>query len=202
MIMRGAMAAVPGAAGAAAGRRPAALVTVGVALLLALLGGCGDVGKGETLETVDYVDLDRFMGDWYVVAGIVTSFEDGAYNPVESYERIGPEKIQTTFTFNKGGFDGKQKVMKPKGFVHDTQTNAVWGMQFIWPFRMDYRVIYLNDAYDTTVIGRNKRDYVWIMSRTPTIEDAEYQQIMRLLDSVGYDTSKIERMPHEATAAR
>lgn len=191
---RGAVRTPPGA-------RCRPLATAALALLALTLAACGDDEGADTLEPVDYVDLDRFMGDWYVVAGIVTAFEQNAYNPVETYERVGPEKIATTFTFNKGGFDGKQKTMTPKGFVRDTQSNAVWGMQFIWPFKMDYRVIYLNDDYTTTVIGRNKRDYVWIMSRTPTIADAEYEKILQLLDSVGYDTSEIERMPHEATAA-
>ncbi len=179
-------------------RLAAAALAVPVVLLLA---ACDDEDPDmATLDPVDYVDLDRFMGDWYVVAGIVTAMEQDAYNPVESYERVGPEKIRTTFTFNKGSFDGKVKEMHPVGFVRDTQTNAVWGMQFIWPFRMDYRIIYLDDAYDTTVIGRNKRDYVWIMSRSPTIAPEEYEKILRMLASVGYDTDAIRRMPHRDTA--
>ncbi|MEO0972462.1 MAG: lipocalin family protein [Pseudomonadota bacterium] len=168
-------------------------------LLFALLGACSD--EGEPMETVSYVDLDRFMGDWYVVAGIVTSMEQDAYNPVESYERVNDKKIATTFTFNKGGFDGKRKQFKPKGFIRDETTNAEWGMQFIFPFKADYRIVYLNDAYETTVIGRSKRDYVWIMSRSPSIDEAEYAQIVARLGELGYDTAAIRQMPHESTSA-
>jgi apolipoprotein D and lipocalin family protein len=164
-------------------------------LLLLGLAACDD--GGEPMKTVDYVDLDRFMGDWYVVAGIVTPMEQEAYNPVERYDRAGPEKIATTFTFNKGAFDGPQKTFRPTGFIRDTKTNAEWGMRFIWPFKADYRVIYLNDDYSVTVIGRKKRDFVWIMARTPSIETGEYAQIVSLLEDFGYDAAQIRQLPHE-----
>jgi lipocalin len=45
----------------------------------------------------------------------------------------------------------------------------VWGMQFVWPFKGDFRIVVLNADYTHTVIGREKRDYVWIMARQPTI---------------------------------
>jgi len=61
--------------------------------------------------------------------------------------------IATTFTFRKGSFDGERKRHQPRGFVFDTQTNAVWGMQFIWPFKGDFRIVYLNSDYTVTVIG-------------------------------------------------
>lgn len=177
-----------------------ALRLAGVALIALGLAACSD--EGEPMETVSYVDLERFSGDWYVVAGIVTSMEEKAYNPVETYEVAGPGRINTTFTFNKGAFDGKQKTFKPKGFIRNSDTNAEWGMQFFPLVKLDYRIIYLNDEYETTVIGRQKRDLVWIMARTPSIDEAEYAQIVSMLDEVGYDTSKIRQMPHEATSGQ
>ena len=129
------------------------------------------------LETVDYVDLERFMGDWYVIANIPTFVEKGAHNAVESYRLDDDGTIATTFTFRKDGFDGKEKAYHPRGFVRDTVTNAEWGMQFVWPFKGDYRIVYLSEDYSTTIIGRNKRDYVWLMSRHPELPESEYQVI-------------------------
>jgi apolipoprotein D and lipocalin family protein len=185
--------------GAARRLRQAALPRLVLALLLVLpaLAGCEETG-GEPMQTVPYVDLKRFMGDWYVVANIPTFVEKDAYNPVERYDLNPDGTIATTFTFNKGGLDGPLKTHRPKGFVLDQQTNARWGMQFIWPIKADFRIIYLDDDYQTTVIGRAKRDYVWIMSRTPEFSDAAFEKMKAFVASVGYDVSKLERPQHQA----
>ena len=149
------------------------------------------------LKTVDYVDLDRFMGDWYVIANIPTFLEKGAHNAVETYAMNDDGTIATTFTFRKDSCDGEEKEHNPKGFITNTETNAVWGMRFIWPIKADYRVIYLDDDYSATIIGRNKRDYVWIMAREPQLTDAEYQQLVDVVVAAGYDTSKLERVPQQ-----
>jgi apolipoprotein D and lipocalin family protein len=149
------------------------------------------------MDTVDYVDLDRFMGDWYVVANIPTPFEKGAHNAVERYDRNPDGTIATTFTYNDGSFDGKQKVMRPKGFILDPKTNARWGMQFIWPIKADYRIVYLDDDYQTTVIARAKRDYVWVMSRSPEFSDDDMQRMRDFIAGIGYDASELQRVPQQ-----
>ena len=151
------------------------------------------------LRTVPLVDLERFMGDWYVIANIPTFIERKAHNAIESYELVGDKQVATTFRFNQGSFDGPIKTYKPTGFVSDDPSNAIWGMQFIWPFNADYRVIYLNEDYTQTVIGRNKRDYVWIMARTPSIPESDYATIIKLVANLGYDTEKILPVPQRKT---
>lgn len=147
------------------------------------------------MATVDYVDIDRFMGDWYVIANIPTFLEKGAHNAVESYEKNEDGSIATTFTFRDGGFDGDHKEYHPTGFIKDTKTNALWGMQFIWPIKADYRIVYLDQDYSKTVIGRQARDYVWVMARTPAISQKEYEEIVQYIESIGYDVSKMNRVP-------
>lgn len=160
--------------------------------LLVLSSGCASYPQ---INSVPHVDLPRFMGDWYVIANIPTFVEKNAYNAVESY-RLNPDgTIATTFTFRKGGFNGKLKRHTPKGFVRDKQSNAIWGMRFVWPFKGDFRIIYLNDDYTQTVIGRQKRDYVWIMSKQPSIPEADMKRILVLLAREGYDISKIQKVP-------
>jgi apolipoprotein D and lipocalin family protein len=162
--------------------------------MMLFITACTSV-PNRPLPTVEHVDLQRFMGDWYVIANIPTFIERDAYNAVESYRLADNGTIDTTFSFNKGGFDGDRKSYNPTGFVRDDSNNAVWGMQFIWPIKADYRIIYLNDNYSVTVIGRNRRDYVWIMARTPEIAEQDYQQLIELLAEQGYDIGKINRVP-------
>jgi apolipoprotein D and lipocalin family protein len=166
--------------------------SVGVAGLF--LSACSSV---EPLATVDHVDLDRFMGDWYVIANIPTSIETEAFNAIESYRLDEDGSIATTFTFNKGSFTGEKKRYEPRGFVRNTQSNAEWGMQFIWPIKADYRIIYLDDDYQLTVIGRNKRDYVWVMARNSSISDEQYSAMVKLVADAGYDTTKIRKVPQQ-----
>ena len=160
------------------------------------LGACAS--GGEEMETVDYVDLDRFMGDWYVIANIPTFLEKEAYNAIERYELNDDGTIATTFTFNKGSFDGKRKEYTPKGFVLDTESNALWGMRFIWPIKADYRIVYLNDDYTQTIIGRNKRDFVWIMARTPELSEQDYRRLITIAEDLGYDADDILRVPQQS----
>jgi apolipoprotein D and lipocalin family protein len=159
----------------------------------ATLGACA--GNQAPLATVDQVDLERFMGDWYVIANIPTFLEKGAHNAVENYALNDDGSIATTFTFRKDSFDGKLKKHTPVGFVVDTESNAVWGMQFIWPIKADYRIVYLAEDYSRTIIARNKRDYFWIMARTPSIPDAEYDRLLGLVESMGYNMTKVEKVP-------
>ncbi|HKJ53656.1 MAG TPA: lipocalin family protein [Gammaproteobacteria bacterium] len=157
-----------------------------------LLGGCA---SPQPIRTVGQVDLPRFMGDWYVIANIPTFIEQGAYNSVESYRLAEDGSIDTTFRFRDGGFDGELKQYDPRGFVRDGGGNAVWDMQFIWPFRAEYRIIYLSADYAHTIIGRSKRDYVWIMARSPTIAEPAYADMLAFLAEQGYDISLIEKVP-------
>ena len=158
-----------------------------------VLAGCQ--ASLPPLETVERVDLQRFMGDWYVIANIPTFIETDAYNAVESYRLDEDGTIATTFTFRDGSFDGAEKTYTPRGFVVDEQSNALWGMQFIWPIKADYRIIHLSEDYSETIIGRNKRDYVWYMARTPEVPADRYQRAKDLIEQAGYDVSELRRVP-------
>lgn len=164
-------------------------VLFGISCLL----GCAE---RQPLATVDHVDIEKFMGDWYVIANIPTIFEKNAHNPLESYRLNADGTIATTFTFNGGSFEGEEKVFTATGFVLNKQTNAEWGMQFVWPIKADYRIVYLDQDYQYTVVGRNKRDYLWIMARDLPMPDEVYDELQKLLATMGYNTQKIQRAPH------
>ncbi|MDC0088483.1 lipocalin family protein [Porticoccaceae bacterium] len=164
------------------------------AIVMTVLTACS---SQPPMATVDQVDLPRFMGDWYVIANIPTFLEKDAYNPVESYQLNADGSIATTFRFNAGSFEGEEKIYHPQGFVRNTSSNAEWGMQFIWPIKADYRIVYLDDDYQYTVIGRNSRDYVWIMARTAQIPDKVYAELRAFVVSLGYDPELLQKAPQQ-----
>ena len=135
------------------------------------------------------------MGDWYVIAHIPTFLETDAYNAVESYKLADDGTIPTKFRFNKGDFDGPVKIMNPKGFVHNHETNTEWRMQFLWPFKATYLITYLSDDYQTTIIGVPSRRYAWIMARDKTLPDETYKMLVAELKEQGHDISKLRKVP-------
>jgi apolipoprotein D and lipocalin family protein len=78
----------------------------------------------------------------------------------------------------------------------DETTNAIWGMQFVWPIKADYRIVYLDDNYQQTIIGRNSRDYVWIMARTPSIPEQDYTKLVDVVESLGYELDALQKAIH------
>lgn len=149
------------------------------------------------IQTVDHVDIAKFLGSWYVIGSIPTFFEKNAYNAVESYEQNPDGTIKTTFTYHQGSFDGPVKTLKPTGFIRDS-SNAVWGMRIVWPFKSEYLIAYLDADYSQTIIARNARDHVWLMARRPQISDADYQRLIERVKAMGYDVTKIRRVPQRS----
>jgi apolipoprotein D and lipocalin family protein len=161
---------------------------------VALLAAC-QAAPRLPMPTVAHVDLPRYMGDWYVIASIPTFIERDAYGAVESYQLDPDGTIATTFTFQAGSFDGARKQYRPRGYVVDPASNAAWSMQFIWPFRSDYRIAWLDAEYSRVIVARPQRDYVWIMARTPQIGEVDYQRLLDLVGRLGYDTAKVRKVP-------
>jgi apolipoprotein D and lipocalin family protein len=182
------------------GGRSRQIVTLFMLALSATLGACGVSPEKVTVPVVDKVDLQRFMGPWYVIGVIPTFIEKDIYNAIETYELAPDGTIKTTFTFNKGAFDGEAKVMNPKGFVIPGTDNAIWGMQFIWPIKAEYVISHLDADYTETIIARSARDFVWIMARTPTIDDARYAALVKRVVDMGYDISKLVKVPQTPVA--
>ena len=173
---------------------PIRITLLSAALSLLMASACATM-KYEPLATVDYVDLERFMGDWYVIAHIPARLERDAYNAVESYRLSEKGIIETTYTFRDGGVDGEPRSYHPRGFVYDSETNAQWRMQFVWPFKAEYLIVYLDQDYTLTMVGRSKRDYLWIMSREPVVPEAAFRDLVRRAQEMGYDPDRVRKVP-------
>ena len=145
----------------------------------------------SSIQAVPHLDLGRFMGDWYVIANIPTFFERDAFNPVENYKLNPDGTIAATFSFNHKRGLGQRKTLKMKGIVRSSMNKGVWEMQYLWPIKADYRIAYLDTKYEFTVIARNKRDYLWIMSRSPQVDHWKLQELIGIASDLGYDEGKI-----------
>ena len=161
-----------------------------------LVAGCA-VSSSPKIPPAREVDLQRFMGDWYVIGNIPTRPERNAFNAVESYTLGADGRIETRFRYREGAFDGELKTMNPVGTVVAGTNNAVWGMQFIWPIKAEYVIVDVDKDYQLTIVGRSDRDYAWIMARTPRISEDSYQNAVLRLKALGYSTDDLRRVPQQ-----
>ncbi|MEX1830120.1 lipocalin family protein [Luteibacter sp. CQ10] len=167
----------------------------GVAFAMLPLTACASTQP--PVPRASSVDVARYAGDWYVIASIPTRFEKEAVNAVESYRLTADGTIETNFRYRKKEATGELKTMHAKGFAHADTRNAVWGMQFVWPIKAQYVIAWLDPAYRQVIVARDKRDYVWIMSRTPTMSDADYEALVARVAAMGYDTAKLRKVPQQ-----
>lgn len=155
----------------------------------------GVSAPGPSILAVREVDLSRFMGDWYVIANIPTWPERAAFNAVETYSLREDGRIATRFRYRHGSFEAPVSTMYPLGAVRAGTGNAVWDMQFIWPFQAEYVIADLSADGQRTLIARSDRDYAWLMARTPQITQQAYDEGMERLRALGYDIGKVRRVP-------
>jgi apolipoprotein D and lipocalin family protein len=155
-----------------------------------------DMDKEKELRTVAHVDLQKFMGDWYVIANIPTFVEEGAVNAIEGYHWNESEKrIDVDYRHNKDSPQGELKKAPQKAWVYNENTNAEWRVQPWWPFKFAYLIIDLAPDYSYTVVGVPSRKYVWIMARKPSLPEATYNKLVEGIKAQGYDISKLRKVP-------
>lgn len=158
--------------------------------------GLSKAPSKSSLPLALFVDLEQFMGDWYVISHIPTPFEVHATNAVESYRwNEAADCIDIEYHHNEGRSDGPLKHYPQKAWITDKQTNAEWKVQFFWPMRFSYQVLEVASDYSWCLIGTSSKNFVWMMARKPHLEDDIYQELLQKLDSWGYDLAKLRKVP-------
>ena len=153
-------------------------------------------------ETVDELDIDRYLGKWYAIASIVKFFnKDCAWGNQAEYSLREDGRINVVNTCYTG--DGKEKRVKGIAWVPDSSDPGKLKVSFvqflgITFFAGDYWVIELGEDYDYAVIGDPKRSFGWILSRTPEMNQEQLDGIARRLESIGYDFSDFRLNPQSA----
>ncbi len=174
---------------------PRAITTLLLPLLAA--AGCSATTTERLrlppLQTVARVDLDRYLGTWSEIAAFPQSFQRGCTGSMATYSRRGDGGIDVVNRCRKGSLDGEEKVARGRARVVDRATGAKLEVSFFRPFWGDYWIVDLGDAYEYAVVGHPSRDYLWILSRTPTLDAAAYEGILGRLREQGYEVERLQR---------
>jgi apolipoprotein D and lipocalin family protein len=169
--------------------------TLAMILLFAAAAAAGPTSRAETkpLEVVPHVDIQRYLGAWYEIATIPQRFQRGCVGVTAHYALRPDGAIDVTNVCRKETLDGKVRSARGKAWVVDRATNAKLKVRFFWPFAGDYWIIELDPDYRWAVVGHPGRNYYWILSRTPQMDPALYDELIRRAAAKGYDTSKIKK---------
>lgn len=168
---------------------------VAVALILIVTGVYASGKKEPFQKMVERMDIDAFMGPWYVISLLPSFLEKDAVNGIETYSLDAKGNIRVEYILYKGTPDGKKKVMHQKGWIVNKETNTEWKVRPLWPLKLPYLIIDLADDYRYSVVGTNNFDFVWILAREPTLSAEDYEGILARLTERGYNVDDLQVMP-------
>ncbi|HNU00441.1 MAG TPA: lipocalin family protein [Acidobacteriota bacterium] len=145
-------------------------------------------------RVVDRVDLKRYVGTWYEIARYPNFFQKKCAGGTTATYELRPDGKITVINRCREK-DGDTSEARGKAWVVDRTTNAKLKVQFFWPFSGAYWIIELDPDYRWAVVGHPDRKYLWILSRTPALEPAAYDDILRRIAAQGYDLKPIIPTP-------
>jgi apolipoprotein D and lipocalin family protein len=148
------------------------------------------------LRTVQKVDLQRYLGTWYDIASFPQRFQRGCSGTTATYSLRSDGDIDV---LNRCWKEGQEETANGRARVVDRTTNAKLKVSFFRPFWGDYWIIDLGMNYEYAVVGHPSRDYLWILSRTPTLESPVYSGILGRLQAQGYEVNRLNLTPQPPT---
>ena len=156
-----------------------------MALVVGLFGACNATNKVDN-STVKSVDLNRYLGSWYEIARFDHAFEREMDYAMAKYSLRDDGKIDV---LNTGIKDGRAK--DAKGIAKLTNTPGLFRVSFFGPFFGDYRIMMLGPDYQYALIGGSNENFLWILSRTPELDEATQALILAEADRRGYKTNRL-----------
>ena len=156
-----------------------------MAILASMFVGCESANKVDN-STVATLDLNRYLGYWYEIARYDHAFERGLYYSMARYTMRDDGKIDV---LNTGIKDGRAE--ESKGIAKTTEVPGLLKVSFFGPFYSDYRVLMVDSEYQYALVGGHNHKYLWILSRTPQLDEATKASILAEADRRGYDTTRL-----------
>lgn len=177
-------------------------VSAAALLLCALLSACAGPASFDPSKappTVARVELDRYQGTWYEIARLPMWFQRSCLRSRATYGLLETGEVSVFNECDTAG--GGRESIRGRARAVDARTNARLEVRFdSWfdvfiPSRPqgNYWVLYLDEAYETMIVGTPDRKNLWIMARTPSIDETRYAGLVAVARGLGFDTEKLVR---------
>ena len=144
-------------------------------------------------KTVAAVELPRYLGTWYEIASFPQDFQKGCTGTMATYTLRPDGDVGVLNRCRLGALDGPEKVAEGRARVVDGGNGAKLEVSFFRPFWGAYWVVDLDPDYGWAVVGHPSRDYLWILSRTPRLDDATFREIVTRLEADGWESARLSR---------
>jgi len=143
--------------------------------------------KFSLLNTVHHVDLKKYAGIWYEIARLPNSFEKKC-QCVEANYTIENGYIGVTNTCLK---NKKYQSVQGKAWPVKDSNQSKLKVQFFWPFKGNYWIIYLDEYYQYAIVGEPRRKYLWILARQRTISEDKLKKLISIAKQANFDVKKL-----------
>jgi len=152
-------------------------------------------------ETVGHVDVERYMGVWYEIAKFPVAFERGLVGVTAEYTLEGDGRIRVKNRGFKKSFDGKTSLIEGYATVPNPEEPGKLRIKFdpfpVRYFKADYWIVDLDQDYGYAVVSSPSRKMLWILSRTPSMRESQYNEIVERLAQRGFRVARLEKMPQQ-----
>ena len=142
-------------------------------------------------SVVKELDIDRYLGRWYEIARYDHKFERGLEGVTASYSFREDGKIRVVNAGFRGSLDGPRSEAVGKARIPDPKVPARLKVSFFWFFYGDYYVLELDKDYQWALVGSSVDKYLWILSRSPRMDESLYGDLLDRLRKRGYDVEKL-----------
>jgi len=172
-----------------------------ILLLTFVFASCAQANYPQ-LETVDHVDLDRYLGKWYEIARFDQTFQRNCTAVTAEYKLRKNGTIKVINTCRKFNPNGKLKTAIGRARVTNKTTNAKLRVQFFLRFLNvgflsgNYWILDLGKDYEYAMVGDPTRKYLWILSRTKEMDERTYLELVQKAETLGFDTTKLLKTVH------
>lgn len=155
--------------------------------MVLLFSACSS--KNPPLQTVQKVDINRYLGTWYEIARYEHFFEKDCKNVSANYSILDEQTIKVINRCTNMLTNEKKEAIG-RAYATD-DTNSKLKVSFFRPFYGDYWVMILDENYDYVVVGTPSREYLWILARKPILDEKIKNEILQKLPTLGFDASKL-----------
>lgn len=174
-----------------------------IIVLPSLTAMLGPKAVGQELKTVPFVDLARYQGSWYEIGRYPNKVEKKCIGNTTATYKLKPngrvEVVNQCVTKDKKLYSAKGEAK-----VVDDATNSKLKVRFAPSFLSflpmvwgDYWIIYLDADYRSVAIGDPKREYFWILSRSPQMDQTTYESILGQAKVLGFDPTRVVKTPQD-----
>ena len=170
-----------------------------LALLLAFAGTANVSAETPPLRTVETLDVQKYLGRWYEIARFQHGFEKTIVGAMAEYSLRPDGRIQVVNSGFKKDLDGRYTDVKAVAWQPDPAVPGALKVKFFGLFTSDYLVFGLDqENYTWALVGNNDRDFLWFLSRTPTVSAELLEKMKSIAVVQGYDLSGLYLVPQKA----